>query len=250
MAVNGRDDWIRVFHPVPDPEATLLCLPHAGGSASYYFPLSRALMPRVEVLAAQYPGRQDRRHEPAVAEIPALADQIVDALARWEGRKIAVFGHSMGATVGFEVVRRLERDASRGPLPIRLIVSARRAPSLPDCTAVHQMDDNGIVAELRRLKGTDDGVFMTPELLSMIIPVIRGDYKAIETYTCPPGVAVRCPVTAFLGDADPMTSREQVAGWSNHTLSEFKLRVFAGGHFYLDSWGPEIVSEISGSLPA
>jgi surfactin synthase thioesterase subunit len=156
----------------------------------------------------------------------------------------------MGASIGFEVVRRLERDGAVGPSPVRLVASARRAPSLPTGTAVHQRDDDGIIAELRRLSGTGATLLADSELLRSLIPAIRADYKAIETYTCPAGVTIGCPVTVFLGDADPMTSPEQAAAWQAHTDGGFESRVFPGGHFYLDGWNAGIVSEIRGCLKA
>lgn len=244
MAVAGGGDWIRQLHRAPDARIVLLCLPHAGGSASFYFPLSRALTPEIEVLAVQYPGRQDRRNEASVDEIPVLADRITDALRGWDRRRIALFGHSMGATVAFEVVRRLERDGPVGPSPVRLIASARRAPALCAGTSVHRHDDNGMVAELQRLSGTATALFADRELLGAFLPALRADYKAIETYACPPGAMIRCPVTAFVGKTDPLTSREQAAAWREHTGGGFDLRTFPGGHFYLDGWQDGIVSEI------
>jgi surfactin synthase thioesterase subunit len=244
MTALDGGDWIRNFRLAPDHAATLVCLPHAGGSASFYFPLARALAPDIEVIGVQYPGRQERRMEACVEEIPVLADRIAEALQGWAGRDIALFGHSMGASVGFEVARRLERDASLGPSPIRLIVSARRAPSIPTTTSVHRRDDDGLIAELRRLSGTDASLFSDDELLRTLIPMIRADYKAIESYSCPDGVRLKCPVTAFVGAADPVTSLDQVMAWSQHTDSEFGMRVFPGGHFYLTDWDAAIVSEV------
>lgn len=100
LSHTDPDLWVRRYHPAPDAPTRLLCLPHAGGSASYYFPASRTLSPRIEVLAVQYPGRQDRRTEPCVESIDELADKVVDTVKGWTDRPLAVFGHSMGATLG------------------------------------------------------------------------------------------------------------------------------------------------------
>src|SRR5688572_31092003 len=102
------DLWVRRFHPADDAETQLLCLSHAGGSASYFFGVSRALAPEVDVLAVQYPGRQDRLREPCLRSIHDLADALVPAIAPLTGRPLAIFGHSLGATLGYEVARRLE----------------------------------------------------------------------------------------------------------------------------------------------
>lgn len=107
--VEDNGLWIRRFHPRPDGDVRLVCLPHAGGSASFFFPVSQAMPPSVDVLCVQYPGRQDRRAEPVIDSIPDLADQVFAALLPWADRPLAFFGHSMGATLAFEVARRLER---------------------------------------------------------------------------------------------------------------------------------------------
>src|SRR5215203_6385281 len=103
--------WARCFHPAPDAPAQLVCFPHAGGSASFYFPVSAQLSPTAEVFALQYPGRQDRRKESSPDDLATLADQVYEALRpRLKDRPTTFFGHSMGATLAFEVARRLEAD--------------------------------------------------------------------------------------------------------------------------------------------
>src|SRR3954470_18640700 len=99
--------WLRRFREAPTAPVRLVCFPYAGGSASFYFPYARDLSPHTEVLAVQYPGRQDRRHEPGCAGIGRLADAIADVLPGQDERPYAFFGHSMGAVVAFEVALRL-----------------------------------------------------------------------------------------------------------------------------------------------
>jgi pyochelin biosynthetic protein PchC len=98
---------------------------------------------------------------------------------------------------------------------------------------VHTLDDAGLVAELRRLSGTDQTFLEDPDLLAMILPVLRADYKAIETYRAEPGATVSCPISALVGGQDPRVELEQVRRWAIHTSRSFDLTVFPGGHFYL-----------------
>ncbi|MFJ4781626.1 thioesterase II family protein [Streptomyces sp. NPDC088762] len=225
------DLWIRNFHAAPEAPTRLVCLPHAGGSASFYFPVSRALAPDIEVLAVQYPGRQDRRSEPVITDVGVLADHVVEQLGEsGDDRPTALFGHSMGALVAFEVARRLQ---ARGTAPSALIVSGRRAPHLQREANVHKRSDDGLVAELKALSGTDADLLGDEEILRMILPAIRGDYQAVETYRMGPGPALTCPVLALVGDSDPRVDVEGVGGWAEHTDAGFELKVLPGGHFYL-----------------
>jgi surfactin synthase thioesterase subunit len=243
--MTGPDDgslWIRRYHPAPDDAPVLICLPHAGGSASYYFPASKQLAPAFDVLSVQYPGRQDRRTEPGIGSIGELADRIFAALQPLPDAPISLFGHSMGAVVGFELARRLD-DAGR--TAAHLLVSGRRAPSIVKDDRVHEQDDRGLVQEMRAMGGTDSRLLEDDELTQMILPAIRSDYTAIETYRCAPGAAVTCPITAFVGDADPRAGVEEARAWRDHTTSTFDLEVFPGGHFYLESQLPAVLGVIS-----
>ncbi|MFF7458864.1 thioesterase II family protein [Kitasatospora sp. NPDC008115] len=226
-----HDLWFRRYHPAGRSRVRLVCFPHAGGSASFFFPVSAALSPGIDVLAVQYPGRQDRRTEPGIDDIPALAELIFRSTDVWGDGPLALFGHSMGATLAFEVARRIEREL--GVTPVRLFASGRRAPSCTRDESVHSRDDDGIVRELQLLSGTDARVLGDEELLRMVLPALRSDYRAIETYRCEGGASVACPVTVMTGDADPRTSMEEAGAWRDHTSGEFDLEVFPGGHFFL-----------------
>ncbi len=229
------DLWLRRFRPASDPAARLLCLPHAGGAASYYLPVSRALAPAIDVLAVQYPGRQDRHTEPPVESVEGLADQLVPLLDL--DLPLRIFGHSLGASVAFEVARRLE---ARGVVPAALFVSGRRAPSRDREETVHLLDDDGLLAEVKSLAGTDAAVFDDPELVRMVLPTLRNDYRAAETYRWRPGPPLTCPVHALTGDADPRVTVEEAAAWEEHTSGRFTLTTFTGGHFYLTDHLPAI----------
>ena len=234
---SERDLWLRRFHPVAAPQARLICFPHAGGSASFYRPLSAAL-PQ-EVLVVQYPGRQERHREPVVEDIGVLAERIAPLVP--VDLPLVFFGHSMGAIVAFEVARRLDTAVQR------LVVSGRRAPSTRRPERVHQLDDNGVVAELKALSGTDARVLGNEDLLRMVLPAIRGDYTAIETYAGEPEARVACPITVLVGADDQKTTLDEARAWAGHTTGEFDLRVFPGGHFYLVEHQAEVNAVLAAS---
>jgi pyochelin biosynthesis protein PchC len=243
---TAQEAWIRRYHRAPGSSVQLVCFPHAGGSASFYFPVSKALSPRVDVCAVQYPGRQDRRSEPPIDNIPELADAVAAAIRPLADRPLAFFGHSMGAVLGYEVALRLERDGA-SPLT-RLYVSGRRAPSRVRAESVHRLDDEGIVAELRELSGTGTELLTDPEALDMILPAVKNDYRAVETYRDVPGRTLSCPVSALIGDTDPRVTADEAKAWAGHTTGAFDLRIFPGGHFYLLDQAPEIIALIGRDL--
>ncbi|MEL3947507.1 thioesterase II family protein [Streptomyces sp. LNU-CPARS28] len=241
---DGSDLWLRRFHPAADAPVRLMCFPHAGGSASFYFPVSAALADGCDVSALQYPGRQDRRHEPNVDDIGVLADRIAPVLEPLFDRPVVFFGHSMGAVLAFEVARRLE---ARGHEPALLFASGRRAPSTVREENVHQRDDDGIVAEMKAMSGTDAQVLGDEELLRMVLPALRSDYRAIETYG-PVDTTVACPITVLTGDDDPKTTVPEAEQWRAHTTGAFHLKVFRGGHFYLSPRAAEVIATVREAL--
>ena len=238
--------WIHRYHPTDEGEFRIACFPHAGGSASYYYALSEALSSELEMLAIQYPGRQDRRAEGCVENLAELADLSYAALRRSEdGRPTVFFGHSLGSIVAFEVARRYQ-DGTGTP-PAWLFASGYPAPSRLRGGTLHLRDDADILDELRFLGGTDPVWLENEHFVASLLYSIRADYTAIETHPRATSV-LSCPITMLVGDDDPHTTIAEAEAWQEHTTSEFSLQVFQGGHFYLDQHDREIADIISGTV--
>ncbi|GAB2724777.1 thioesterase II family protein [Kitasatospora kifunensis] len=238
--------WLRRFHPAVERPVRLVCFPHAGGSAPFYHPVSARFGADADVIALQYPGRQDRRLEPCVESIATLADLITDELLTLDEKPTVFFGHSMGAVLAFETAWRLEQKGQHAPRSV--IASGRRAPSTSRPETVHLRDDDGILTELRLLNGTNPQLLGDEEIVRMAMPAIRGDYRAIESYRGEPGRTVRAPLTVLTGDADPRTSLAEAQAWAGHTEGAFRLRVLPGGHFFLAEQQAAVNEEIAREL--
>lgn len=243
-------DWIRRYAERPGSGPVVVCLPHAGGSAGFYFPVARLAGEWAEVLSVQYPGRQDRRHEPCAGSMTELADRLAGEIAPWTGRPLILFGHSMGATVAYELARRLERD---GVSPAGVFVSGRPAPSIVWDRGIHRLPDDGLLAEMRKIGGTAAELLRDEEFMHAVLPVIRADYRAIETYRHPDGPVLSCPVVALAGADDERAPVADVEAWHAHTTGAFEMHTFPGGHFYLMDHLPRIVGLIrehaAGTVP-
>jgi pyochelin biosynthesis protein PchC len=242
------DPWFRVVAGCPHPEVRVVCFPHAGGSASYFRTWARFVPDRVEVLAVCYPGREDRFAEPQPASLDQLADQIADAGGGLAGVPLILFGHSMGALVAYETAVRLR---ARSVTLVVLCVSGVDAPGQLTESDFANSSDADLLAEFDSLDGTDTDLFDYPELVDLVLPIIRSDYRICEDYArarnaVRPTAVLSAPIAAYFGDRDPELDLPGVAAWSELTLSTFVMRVFTGGHFYLAEHAEELVKDVLG----
>lgn len=244
--------WFRRFTTPAGEGPRLVCFPHAGGSATAYLPLARTLPADFDVVAVQYPGRQDRYLEaPFTAMAPlveAVAEELAHVLAADSGRPYALFGHSMGALVAFETARLLALRELPGPQ--RLFLSGRNAPSGRAGTPYHLYDDAEVLAEVRRLGGTDQAMLDNPEVMEMVLPALRADYRALGTYSWRGGEPLTTAITALIGDRDPMVTVQEARTWREHTSGDFALKVFPGGHFYLVDQLGQVAAAVTEGLLA
>lgn len=240
--------WFRRFTRAAGDGPRLVCFPHAGGSATAFKDLAQALPAAFDVVSVQYPGRQDRYREEPFTALAPLVEAVAEELGREllsDGRPYALFGHSMGTLVAFETARRLARSGLPGPR--RLFFSGRGGPGT-GAVPYHLYDDADVLADVRRLGGTEQAMLDDPDILELVLPALRADYRALGTYHWSGGDPLATAVTALIGDSDPMVTVEDARTWRAHTTGDFALKVFPGGHFYLFDRPCEVAAAVAEGL--
>lgn len=229
-ATSPVSRWLPYGAPEGSPR--LYCLPHAGGSASAFRAWAGRVGP-VAVCPVQPPGRETRLGEAPHTRMETLVDQLAEVVLGDAGDEpYAVYGHSLGALVGFELLREIRRRGGRDP--VRLIVSGSPAPQWDDGVerpSVATMDDARVVEMLRVMGGTPDWLLADPAVLRMILPPFRADFAVRESYRYRPAPPLTVPVTALAATADARVPVGSVADWREQTVHGFTSHTLEGGHF-------------------
>lgn len=245
----GVAKWFSPLAPAR-PEATikLFCFPYAGGSSAFFHAWGRRLPTFVEAHVALLPGRGSRLAEAPFSRLSETVEAVAAQIVAHLDRPFAFFGHSMGAMISFELARCLRRE--RGLEPAHLFVSGSRAPQLPDKTRhLYDLPDAELIEELRRLDGTPGEVLEHPELMQLMLPLLRADFAASQTHVYTDEPPLGCPITVFGGADDEETPPAELGPWREQTTSPaFNLRVFPGGHFFIHTAQDEVLEMIAQDL--
>jgi medium-chain acyl-[acyl-carrier-protein] hydrolase len=247
MSRPNLNPWATFPRPISRPRLRLFCFPYAGGSSLIYRQWPDGLPADVELCAVQLPGRGNRLREPAYTQLLPLVETLSEVLLPYFDVPFAFFGHSMGASIGFELARRLRH--TRAPEPFHLFVSGRRAPQSPETDPPsYHLPEPAFIEQLRQLNGTPQEVLEHPEIMQLLLPLVRADFQLIQTYVYEPGSPLSCPITAFGGIQDPDAGRDLLELWREQTTADFSLQMFSGDHFFLHASRALLLESIARKL--
>jgi medium-chain acyl-[acyl-carrier-protein] hydrolase len=229
---DSNTPWLVSYASSSRARVRLFCFPYAGGAAHIFQQWPRRMPEGVEVCAVQPPGRGSRLRERPYASLKELVAAAAPALLPFMDRPFAFYGHSMGALVAYELTRRLREEGR--PEPLHLFVSGCRAPQLSETREVtYNLPDPEFIEHLRSLKGTPAEVLEHEELLQLVLPLLRADFAATQTYRYAEGPPLGRPLTAVGGLQDEEVTREHLAPWRETTTGAFSLHMLPGDHFFL-----------------
>lgn len=224
----------------------LFCFPYGGAGASGYRAWARFLPSSVEIVPVNFPGRETRFRETPHTEIGPLLEELLTTLDFTSG-PFAFFGHSLGALVAFALTRELR--GRRKPMPRLLVVSGYPAPQLHrDRPHVGKLPHDKFVATLREHFDVTDELLDNPILAEMALPVLRADLSVVESYAYRDEPPLDFPLVAFGGIGDPEASEEQIRGWQAQSTRPVPVRMFPGGHFFINSDREAVLDELASAL--
>ncbi|MEU0393696.1 alpha/beta fold hydrolase [Streptomyces sp. NPDC006208] len=230
-AVTPNRGWISARFTVGLPRLRLLCLPHSGGSAAAFNAWRPYVPEGIELAPLELPGRGSRIAEPVPEALEPLLEAVLIGLRRELTMPYALFGHSFGAVVAYELTRMIERDGLRPPTA--LLVTGARAPHLPLARApLSDGSDEELIAWLSHKGGLPAALLDFPDFLRDLLRAVRADMALAEGYRIPQPVTVGCPLFAFAGAQDGVSTVAQIEPWAAYTSGVHRMRVLPGGHTF------------------
>ncbi len=248
QACDDTTRWVWPRRAKPLARVRLFCFPYGGAGASVFRTWQSLLPPHIDVCPVQLPGRENRLSESPYTDVRHLCADLTEVLRPLLDVPFALFGHSLGAFIAFELARQLhEQDGLR---PVHLFVSGQRSPrSRGPYAPIFQLPDGDFLGEVaRRYNAVPDAVLQTPELLDVFLPLLRADFAMNDTYTCEAGEQVDCPITCFGSEADPESTEADLQAWREHTRNRFAVRMFEGGHFFIDTARSALLQAVADEL--
>jgi surfactin synthase thioesterase subunit len=232
--------------PIPKPQAefSLVCIPYAGGGPSIYMHWAKLLPENMELVILQLPGRAQRILEAPLSDMDLIMDSILPVFTQVIAKPYIIFGHSLGSLIGFELISRLSSFGWR--LPAHFIASACRAPHVPKASIhIHDLPDNAFISEIKKLNGTPKEVLHNQELMALLLPVLRADFKLASEYLVEGRIKINCLATILTGSEDCMVNKTDITKWGELFLKRTRFETLEGDHFFIHPQVKDVIRIIA-----
>jgi len=221
----------------------LFCLPYAGKSAMMYNAWKRQLDETIQVIPVELSGRGRRWREPFYSHLSKAVDDLYAQMAsQLDHTPYAVFGHSMGSLLAYELTIKIQEQ--KQPEPFTVFLSGRQAPHVKDAAkSIHDLPEEEFRQALRKLGGTSEDFFEEKQLYEMLAPVIRADFKLMDSYKLKNKVKVNSPLIVFTGTEDD-TIQGNIRELEQYSNCGCKIIEMEGGHFFLHEHEEQLLHTI------
>ncbi|ADL51487.1 thioesterase II family protein [Clostridium cellulovorans] len=225
----------------------LFCIPYAGGSDIGFYKWKGLLDPQIELCPIELKGRGKRYDEGFYKDVSEAIDDIYDQIKdKIKDNKYAVYGHSMGSMLAYELYNRINVEGNK--LPIHMFFSGRQAPSAKRKEGnIHMLPNEQFISRIIELGGTPKEVTESKELMDFILPILRNDFKLVEAYKLEVMSKIKCNISVLNGDKDDI-DEEGILAWKNHAADQCKIYTFNGGHFFINDKLEEVIEIINATL--
>lgn len=243
--MKSQSKWVDYYTEKKETAYRIFCLPFAGGAASKYSLWKKYMPNDIEIVPIQIPGRESRIKEPLEKDLVCLGDKIAEVIRDFEsdGKPFAIFGHSMGGILGFEVTKKLEEQEC---FPQICFISSIDCISLKNTPSIDALDDQQMLAFISQYGAAEDLTELQkyPKFFQIFMRIIRGDFIMLQNYTINKKIKISTPIYAFYSDEDTVVNKKSMTEWKKMTKNSFGCRCFSGNHFYLFDKSKIVIDEI------
>lgn len=236
--------WFSTYNLPQQGQQRVFAFPYSGAGASIFYQWARDFHANgIDFLGVQPPGRENRLREQTFHAMQPLLEALLPAITPLLDKPFVLFGHSLGALVGFNLCRALHQQGL--PLPQTLFISAFRSPELPNPNReLHRLPEADLLEGLRDYAGTPEEILTNREIMAFLLPLLRADFSLHETWRYQPAAPLPCPITILSGDQDHIARPESMLNWVEQTSGGFQHRQYAGDHFFLNTHRSEIIRQL------
>ncbi|CAM2070755.1 Thioesterase [Sulfidibacter corallicola] len=211
---------------------TVFAFPFAGGNRFSYRELSDRLPADIRLHTFDYPGHGSRFKEAPLADLDRITEDAFNQIRAQLETPYVIYGHSMGAQVGFKVVHRLWEAGL--PMPRMVMFSGRKAPeNWHRDEHYHHLPKEAFFKKISDLGGCPPAFLANPELRDLFEPILRADFQSLELYEVTPSPRpLEIPIAVVTGTEEDIEP-EHIANWQNETRQPLIRHQIEGGHFFI-----------------
>ena len=224
----------------------LICFPYAGGNKNSYMTYLKNNNFKLNLITLEYPGRGARISEGLKQDMNSIVYDAYNQLMKLDiDRPYAIYGHSMGALVGYLVIKEILENNNNPP--VHLFFSGRQAPSIENNEDISNLSSEQLRSKLKEFGGSHDSILQDQDLMNFYEPIIRADFKALSSYEYKISKPLNIPITLMYGDKDNI-SHNEIGDWQKETFFNIETIQFEGNHFFIFNKPYEIMETIGSTL--
>jgi external thioesterase TEII len=223
-----------------------LILIHFAGGNSFSFRAFYPFIEAYEIISLELPGRGLKQNESLIMDfdmaLTYLYAQLMEFHKKSKLDKFIIYGHSMGAILGFHLTALLEKNSLN---PLSLIVTGNSGPRNRNEKKISLLDDKNFLEAVVKFGGISDALVKHPELMDYFIPILKADFAIVENYSVDESIVINTPIHAIMGDQEEYV--DQITNWGKFTKAVFKYETLPGDHFFINQHAKKVAEIISKS---
>lgn len=226
----------------------LFCIPYAGGSSTVYYQWKKYLPKTINIIPVDYKGHGRRCAEELSDTMEDMVEDLFHKIIGcFDGEEYSFFGHSMGSIVAYELYYRIKESGFK--CPEHIFFSGHASPDCRSNAIIkYLLPDEALILEITKMGGFSEAVLQENKLVKTMLPIIRNDFRIIETYQYTPyREKMNCPISILYGVQDTI-GVDDLKRWKRFTIGDCSFYGFNGNHFFINDYYPMIVKIITKTL--